>query len=171
VIGDGRHFVNRATNRYDTILLDAFLGDSSPSHLMTREAFDSMRRLLKPGGTLVINSFVGFRSGKDFFAASLDKTLKAVFKSVRIHATNPEETSNVFFVASDKPELHIVAQPDLAQVHPDRRDLVKAAFDSLTEANPRNGIVLTDDYNPVEFYDAANREVIRRGLAMSMRSL
>ncbi len=67
--------------------------------------------------------------------------------------------------------MHIVAQPDLAQVHPDRRDLVKAAFDSLTEANPRNGIVLTDDYNPVEFYDAANREVIRRGLAMSMRSL
>ena len=138
---------------------------------MTREAFDSMRRLLKPGGTLVINSFVGFRSGKDFFAASLDKTLKAVFNSVRIHATNPEETSNVFFVASDKPELPIVAQPDLAQVHPDRRDLVKAAFDGLTEANPRDGIVLTDDYNPVEFYDAANREVIRRGLAMNMRSL
>ncbi|PYM15666.1 MAG: spermidine synthase, partial [Verrucomicrobia bacterium] len=61
VIGDGRHFVNRTTNRYDTILLDAFLGDSSPSHLMTREAFASMSRLLNPGGTLVINSFVGFR--------------------------------------------------------------------------------------------------------------
>ena len=82
----------------------------------------------------------------------------------------PEETSNVFFVASDQPELNILAQPDFAQVHPDRRDLVKAAFDSLTEANPRNGIVLTDDYNPVEFHDAANREAIRRDLAMSMRS-
>ena len=171
VIGDGRHFVNRATNLYDTILLDAFLGDSSPSHLMTREAFDSMRRLLKPGGTLVINSFVGFRFGKDFFGASLAKTLRAVFKSVRIHAANPGEISNVFFVASDQPELNIVAQPDFEQVHPYYRDLVKAAFDSLTEANPRNGSVLTDDYNPVEFYDAANREAIRRDLAMSMRSL
>jgi spermidine synthase len=138
---------------------------------MTREAFDSMRRLLKPGGTLVINSFVGFRSGKDFFGASLDKTLKAVFKSVRIHATHPEEISNAFFVASDRPELTIVSQPDLAQVHPDRRDLVKVAFDSLTEANPREGIVLTDDYNPVEVYDAANREAIRRNLALNMRSL
>jgi len=30
--------------------------------------------------------------------------------------------------------------------------------------------VLTDDYNPVEFYDAANREVIRRNLAQSQRT-
>jgi len=171
VIGDGRHFINRSTNLYDTILLDAFLGDSSPSHLMTREAFGGMRRRLKPGGTLVINSFVGFRSGKDFFGASLDKTLRAVFKSVRIHATNPEDISNAFFVASDQLELHILARPDFAQVHPDRRDLVQAAFESVIEANPRDGIVLTDDYNPVEFYDAANREVIRRNLAMSLRSL
>src|SRR6267378_5002039 len=111
VIGDGRDFVNRTTNRYDTILLDAFLGDSSPSHLMTREAFDSMRRVLNPGGTLVINSFVGFRAGRDFFGASLDKTLRAVFKSVRIHAANPEEINNVFFVASDQTELHILALP------------------------------------------------------------
>ena len=138
---------------------------------MTREAFDSMRRLLKPGGTLVINSFVGFRSGKDFFGASLDKTLRATFKSVRIHAINPEDINNVFFVASDQPELNVAIRPDLAQVHPERRDSVKAAFDSLTKANPHDGIVLTDDYNPVEFYDAANREAIRRNLAMGMRSL
>jgi len=138
--------------------------------LMTREAFDSMRRLLNPGGTLVINSFVGFRAGKDFFGASLNKTLKTVFKSVRIHATNPAAVGNVFFVASDQSELNIRSQPDFAQAHPYIRDLVKAAFESLTEANPGDGIVLTDDYNPVEFYDAANREVIRRDLAMSMRS-
>jgi spermidine synthase len=171
IIGDGRHYVNRATNLYDTILLDAFLGDSSPSHLMTREAFDSMRRLLKPDGTLVINSFVGFRSGKDFFGASLAKTLMATFKSVRIHAINPEEINNVFFVGSDQRELRIVAQPDLEQVHVERRNSVRAAFDSLIEANPRDGTVLTDDFNPVEFYDAANREAIRRNLALSMRSL
>ena len=97
--------------------------------------------------------------------------MRAVFKSVRIHATNPEDISNAFFVASDQLELHILARPDFAQVHPDRRDLVQAAFESVIEANPRDGIVLTDDYNPVEFYDAANREVIRRNLAMSLRSL
>ena len=168
---DGRDWVNRTTNRYDTILLDAFLGDSSPSHLLTREAFDAMRRVLQPGGTLVINSFADFRPGRDFFAASLEKTLKAVFRSVRIHAANPADTGNVFFVASDLAELAILAPPDFGQVHPYWRETARAAFEDQTEANPRHGIVLTDDYNPVEFFDAANREAIRRGLARSMRSL
>ena len=42
------------------------------------------------------------------------------------------------------------------------------AFESLREPNPRHGQILTDDYNPVEFYDAANRENLRRYLAMAM---
>jgi hypothetical protein len=32
-------------------------------------------------------------------------------------------------------------------------------------------MVLTDDRNPVEFYDAANREAIRKGLATAMLSM
>ena len=35
----------------------------------------------------------------------------------------------------------------------------------------RQGIVLRDDYNPVEYYDAANRERFRRELALSVRAL
>jgi hypothetical protein len=31
-----------------------------------------------------------------------------------------------------------------------------------------HGIVLTDDYNPVEYYDAANRENLRKQLAQWM---
>ena len=65
--------------------LDAFLGESSPSHLMTREAFSAMRRVLKPGGVLVINSFGNFNPGRDFFTTSLYKTLTNVFTTVRIH--------------------------------------------------------------------------------------
>jgi predicted membrane-bound spermidine synthase len=165
---DGRHFVNRGTNRFDAIILDAFLGDSSPVHLMTKEAFRSMRNRLQPGGTLVINCFVDFSSGKDFFAASLDKTLKSVFHSVRIHSAG---IGNVFFVASDQPELAIYNAPDLDQVHPDCRDLARYTVANVVEANPAHGVVLTDDYNPVEFFDAANREATRRRLVMNMRSL
>ena len=166
VIGDGRYFINRATKRYDAIILDAFLGDSSPSHLMSREAFDAMRKILRPGGVLVINSFGDFTPGKDFLTASLDKTLKAVFRSVRIHASG---NGNVFFVASDQPELAILNPPDLELAHPSIRYQVKDAFASIQQVNPRHGRVLTDDFNPVEFYDAANRETIRRSLASSMR--
>ena len=101
-LDDGRHFLNRCRKQYDVVVLDAFLGDSSPSHLMTREAFASIRRVLRPGGTLVINSFGNLEDGKDFFAASLNKTLKAVFPGVRMHTSGD---GGIFFVASDRPTL------------------------------------------------------------------
>jgi len=42
---------------------------------MSHEAFMSMRRILKPEGTLVINTLGDFEPGRDYFAASLSKTL------------------------------------------------------------------------------------------------
>jgi len=32
-IDDGRHYLNKCRKKYDAVILDAFLGDSSPSHL------------------------------------------------------------------------------------------------------------------------------------------
>ncbi|MBI5395086.1 MAG: fused MFS/spermidine synthase [Verrucomicrobia bacterium] len=164
--GDGRYFISRCRKQYDTLILDAFLGDSSPSHLFTREAFGSMHRLLKPEGTIVINIF-GALTGKDsFFTASLAKTLGAVFKSVRIHQAS---NGNTFLVASDQDRLKLRQPPDLERIHPSTRELVAQAFDGIRSVNLDNGIVLTDDYNPVEFYDAQNRELFRRQLAWGMK--
>lgn len=166
-IGDGRQYLNASSKTYDAIILDAFLGDSSPSHLMTKEAFTAIQRHLKPGGVLVINSFGDFSSGKDFFTASLDKTLKAVFKQVRIHHAG---NGNVFFVASDVSELKMVREPEYNQITNTRiMMLAQSAYTSNDSPNPEHGIVLTDDYNPAEFHDAANREEMRRRLALYMQ--
>ncbi len=166
VIDDGRHFLNRCQKKYDTVILDAFLGDSSPSYLMTREAFSAMRAVLKPGGTLVINSFGNLEFGHEFYTASLEKTLRAVFKSVKIHTQDP--TGNIFFVASDRSELTFLHEPAETNVYSGVIAQVQTAFSEVVETDPAEGRVLTDDFNPVEFYDAANRERIRRLLALSM---
>ena len=167
-IGDGRYFVNQCTNRYDAVVLDAFLGDSCPSHLMTREAFTAMRRILKPEGVLVINTFADLDEGHDFFGASLFNTLTNVFSSVKIHAGR---SGNTLYVASPKPDLAFAHAPDFSHVYPALRDVVEDAFSNLREPIPDHGRVLTDDYNPVEFYDAANREAVRRHLAMYVKQL
>jgi hypothetical protein len=168
-IGDGRAFLNAApATNYDAVILDAFLGDSSPSHLMTREAFTSIRRTLKPDGALVINTFGDFSEGRDFLMASLDKTLKAVFPSVRIHSTG---SGNVFFIGSNRPELTVLHPPDFSRVHSMVRSSAELAFSKQMAPDPKSGIVLTDDYNPVDFYDAVNREAWRKQLALSMKSM
>ncbi len=164
---DGRHFVNWTSTRYDTIILDAFLGDSSPSHLMSREAFIAMRRLLNPGGTLVINCFAEFNSRRDFFGSSLHKTLRSVFRSVRIHSSG---SGNVYFVASDRESLEVLQAPDFSKGHYAVQEEARLAFGGVLQGDSDRGIVLTDDYNPVEFYDAENREALRRHLVNNMQS-
>ena len=168
-LDDGRHFLNRCRKQYDTVILDAFLGDSSPSHLLTREAFSSIRRVLRPGGTLVINSFGNLEEGRDFFVASLNKTLKKVFQSVKVHTR--EDEGGIFFVASDRPVLEFVHPPDLANVHPRVLRDTEATYIGVVDTIPEHGRVLTDDYNPAEFYDARNREDIRRRLAMAEKDM
>lgn len=161
VFDDARHFIQVVTNRYDTVQLDAFLGDSSPSHLMTREAFSHMHRLLNPNGTLVINCFADFEEGKDFFGTSLHRTLSAVFKHVRVHES---PGGNMFFVATDRDPLEMRPPGSLADVHPWCRPDLQAALAAPKEIDASHGIVLTDDYNPVEYFDARNRERTRRVL-------
>jgi spermidine synthase len=165
-IGDGRAFLNQCKKRYDVVLLDAFLGESAPSHLMTREAFGTMRRVLQPGGALVVDSFGSFEEDRDLSTASLSRTLRSVFASVHIHAPG---NGNVMFVASDRHDLSFVHQPDTSMVHPDIRNEVESFYTSIRSANPAHGLVLTDAFNPVEYYDAINREELRRYLAMARK--
>lgn len=164
-IGDGRAFLNRLAPGYDALLLDAFLGESSPAHLMSREAFGAMRRLLKPEGVLVINSFGAFEPGRDYLCGSLYKTLSAVFGKVLIHDSG---SGNVFFVATPARQLGPARVPGLDHVHPDCRRQVQETFGRVVAQPPAAGTVLTDDFNPVDFHDAANREQWRRNLALSM---
>jgi spermidine synthase len=165
--GDGRYVINRSRSKYDAVVLDAFLGDSSPSHLMTREAFENIRRILNPNGVLVINCFGDTAAGKDFFAASLAKTLGTVFTSVRAHTAG---NGNLFFAASANPNLQL--RPiSTADAHPEVANQVSMCMGSDVKIDTSGGIILTDDFNPIDFYDAHNRELHRRRLAFSISEL
>ncbi|MCC6262326.1 MAG: fused MFS/spermidine synthase [Bryobacterales bacterium] len=55
-LGDARVELEReAPNGYDLLVVDAFSGDSIPTHLLTREAFQLYRKHLAPGGVLALN--------------------------------------------------------------------------------------------------------------------
>jgi hypothetical protein len=53
VLGDGRLTLAATSERYNLIVLDAFLSDAIPVHLLTREAFASYLLRLAPHGVIV----------------------------------------------------------------------------------------------------------------------
>jgi spermidine synthase len=59
-LGDGRlvlesELASGNGQQFDILVMDAFSGDSVPVHLVTREAFQTYFRRLKPGGILAVN--------------------------------------------------------------------------------------------------------------------
>jgi hypothetical protein len=55
-IGDGRLLLNReASGQFHLLAIDAFSGDSIPTHLLTFEAFKLYFRVMKPGGILAVH--------------------------------------------------------------------------------------------------------------------
>lgn len=57
VLGDARLTLEAEANQqFDLLVLDAFSGDAIPIHLLTREAFATWFRHLKPGGVLAVHT-------------------------------------------------------------------------------------------------------------------
>jgi hypothetical protein len=56
VLGDARISMEREpAQQFDVLILDAFSGDSIPTHLLTREACDVYLRHLQPGGVIAVH--------------------------------------------------------------------------------------------------------------------
>jgi len=159
-LDDGRRTVRTTRRRYDAVVMNAFNGESSPVHLLSREFFLETQRILNPGGILLIN-FVGYVEGPERQApAAILHTLKSSFAWSRCYFNYPHDRfSNILFVAGRDPAPAAPAG-DQAWLRLADREVVIAGWESAP--------VLTDDYNPVNFL---NRVVYRQWRQLVMDSL
>ena len=93
--------------------------------------------------------------------------MESVFPGVQIHSAGSQN----YFVATDRPEPKPVRRLDLEQVHPGLRSQALQVFGNVVSTAPDHGRVLTDDFNPIEFYDAQNREATRRSQVQRVRRM
>jgi SAM-dependent methyltransferase len=93
-LDDGRNFLRSNNRQYDLIvyaLVDSLVLHSSysnirlESYLFTRQAFEDVRRSLKPGGLFVMYNF--FRQG--WIVARLDRMLQTIFETEPLALTLP----------------------------------------------------------------------------------
>jgi len=86
-----RSFVQKAIHnnqKYDVIILDAYLGATSiPEHLVTKEFFSSMRDILKDNGIVAAN-FIISATYQTTFSKKIDNTLRQVFPHISRQITN-----------------------------------------------------------------------------------
>lgn len=157
--------------KYDSVILDCFLVDFVPKHLLTQESFTEIKKSLNSKGVLTINSF-GLTSPKvDILNSSIYKTLKTVFKEVFIYSLNDW---NVYFIAGDDLDpLNLKLNESTFDNIPEAGN-IKDKFKALVESPPlqisdTEGIVLTDSSSKIEVLDNVPRELFRRKNNYSIR--
>ncbi len=154
-IAGGRRYIRTCRKKYDFIVLDVANGDLPPFHLFSRRAFEEISQVLSEKGVLGIN-YLGFWEGKDSRAArSVYLTLKEVFPNVKTYLRKSgKEFGNIVFLASNRPlklrrPLETCPVPEIRQVLTGMQD-----HEAPTPLLPgeESGVVLTDDYNPIQVW-------------------
>jgi predicted membrane-bound spermidine synthase len=148
IVADGRRYMETSAQRYDVCVLDAYAGDGLPGHLATVEAFRAARRMLRPGGALVMN-FIGAPGGDAF--ASVCRTLNAVFPNLLALRSEPgDDVQPITLFAADAP-IEFSAGWRASLDNTEGVDPVRDTLSRLALALPQGrGAVLTDDYNPID---------------------
>jgi spermidine synthase len=156
--GDGRVFLNRHSEPYDLILVDAFTGSYIPFHLMTKEFYQLVRDRLAPHGVAAFNILPGTK-----LYDSNVRTLKAVFDNVDLYHSGDEE---VIVIGRLDP---IAGAETLMQKAAAAQERYKFRFDLTKLVAARRielpkqlkGELLTDDFAPVNVYDSYGRRYRR----------
>ena len=158
LIGDGRYEVRKLQGPYDLVIHDCFTGGSEPTHLLAREALTDIKRTLSERGMMALN-LVAFRSPDvNLPLRSVVKTVSSVFSQVRVYRSEPDNDFNDFIVlASDQP----------FEAEPKRLTSAMVAWlkDRETGVDPSGGILITDDYNPLESLQVKKSEHYRQQVA------
>lgn len=169
IIDDARFYLTTTQRQYDFIVLDVFSGDITPAHLLSLEALQIVRRRLAPGGVLAIN-LIGSLKQETFMTASVVKTLQQVFDQVTVFPTfNPLQSSegvgNLAIMAYQGEPRPLRPGQLRMRSHPRVVREVLSNFGrrfQFAEGTP--AMVLTDDYNPIDFFDSWLREYVRNNI-------
>jgi spermidine synthase len=157
--GDGRVFLNRNSELYDLILLDAYRGGYVPFHLLTREFYTLVKQHLTPGGAAAFN----VHDGSKLYASTM-KTLGEVFAALDLYPTGVGEVIAVARTSPLDPQTLERRAAALQQRHGFRFPLPQILQRRLDkpQSQAASGDVITDDFAPADVYDVMGRDLRRR---------
>lgn len=136
---DGRTYLQSATQKYDLIYMDAFSSQSPPFQLTTSETSQLIAQRLLPQGAVIVNLISNYRDGTDAYLRAMLATYQTQFSQVAIYQTAPgaglDQPQNFQLIASNNKTTF---------------DSQSRSMNSLPLTFKPGGLVLTDDYAPIE---------------------
>jgi spermidine synthase len=151
-VADGRRFLRDTKEKYDFVILDAFTGDSPPSHLLTREALREAKRVLNPNGVLAINVIEVPANGQ--VLGALDAALRDVFVRRVTYGTDAPANAQMVTLFATDGELVPEPIPHGPTSQANARELTRAQSFVIGTTAGASGRVLLDDRNPFEVLHA-----------------
>jgi predicted O-methyltransferase YrrM len=128
ILGDARLTLEREPDQgFDVLLLDAFSGDAIPMHLLTREAFATYLRHMKPDGIIAVhvtNSYLALAPVVEKLAAEIGwKTTRVITEEEGDHDTTDYVllTNNEAFLNATPPDQPETPEPQNIPLWTDRR--------------------------------------------------
>lgn len=158
-IQDGRLWLRRTAERYDLIVLDAYLIDTIPFHLATREFYAAAAARLTSGGVVASNVIGALRGPQSRLFRAIYKTFRSAFPHVYVFPVNgelPQALQNIILVGTAGRRLsraEIVALAASAQKTGKVRidTLLRDAGDLFEGPIDTHDVpLLTDDYAPTD---------------------
>ncbi|MGZ8163193.1 MAG: fused MFS/spermidine synthase [Methylobacter sp.] len=139
------------------IIHDCFTGGTEPTHLLTVETLTQLHGLLSDQGILALN-FVSFSQGKQNSAlAAVSRTVEQVFSYQSLFISEPGENFNDFiFLAGNQP-VDLASKSLLA-------DQSAWLQNRLFRLDNTQGVILTDNFNPLEHLQVRKAEHYRHVL-------
>jgi spermidine synthase len=158
-VQDGRLWLRRTSDRYDLIVLDAYLIDTIPFHLATREFYEETTAHLTAGGVVASNVIGAIRGPRSRLFRAIYKTFRSVFRSVYVFPVGggpSDALQNIILVGTSGPRLgraEVLARAARfvrrGQVH--IQGFVRDAGDLYDgPIQTRDVPLLTDDYAPTD---------------------
>lgn len=99
---DARTYINNTERRYDVVVVDIYNDSEIPFTLLTREYSAAMRRIVNPGGVVVVNIIANDKgSCRDFWEASTSPYAQKFKFGVFKKRFDTEKKTNTIEVFSD----------------------------------------------------------------------
>jgi len=159
VIDDARRYIRRSARSFDIIFFDMYQGEFPPTHVITVESLQEVKRVLRPGGVVLLNVVGRIDSEESETVRSMIKTFRAA--GFRCRAIYNFDSMNTVLVAESGDRDLVPASAARAAEY--RVDTLPRFFDE-SQISFEKAHVFTDDRPSLDLVYRSDARQVRREL-------